>query len=591
MPCSRLWLVPLLVSFAACSGEVTAPDASAPDAQPEPDAAPLLDAAGDPPDTGEAPDAGDPPDTGEVPDAGEPRPPDVCDALSLPRRAFDEAAPSLRFGERAGDFTVATLDGSAWNLRENWTGCESYVFLVYYVGTYGDGLFRSDVEGLLRNSAPNVHYFFTSYEPDEEARRTRLEALRARFETVIVRRFATDEAQAEQWRRLHFVVDRASEIPGSVGPLVADYTAFARTSVVDIGDGRRAPAPLLHVFAIDREQRWDPGDNLNEYVGGPVLLDMAGYLGAFYDYKAALADRFAAEQGVVTRALVDTTTTARIFTPRVVLPDAATMRGFDTLELDVRITCDERNPFGCSEWDRIASVSVCVDEACTRTLELARWITPYWRRGEQRWSIEASPLLGLLSAGGAQRFRVETGPSWERATPYRAYIGLRLSSRARGLRPAGLVPAFTGGTFDADYNDRAPLEFTVPAGARRVELVSILSGHGQTMRENCAEWCDHRHRFRVDGAALPEITPSAGVGSTRGCAARARDGVPPGQWGNWGPQRAYWCPGLPVQPIVTDLTLAVTPGRTSTLTYSASYRGGTPPGGDIALSSYVVWYE
>ena len=40
-----------------------------------------------------------------------------------------------------------------------------------------------------------------------------------------------------------------------------------------------------------------------------------------------------------------------------------------------------------------------------------------------------------------------------------------------------------------------------------------------------------------------------------------------------------------------DLTDQVTPGEESALTYRASYRANdVPPGGDIALSSYVVWY-
>lgn len=583
-------LVLPMCALLACSS-----DPATPDAGPSPDAAIAADAApgagSGPDDLGVHADAAADAALDAATDAGEPRPPDVCDELSLPRRAFDPAAGGVRFGDLAGDFTVRTLDGTSWRLAERWTGCESYVFLVYYVSTYGDSLFRSSVEGLLTNGAPNVHYFFASFEPDEEARRTRLEALQARVETAIVRRFATDEDQARQRRRVHFVLDRISEIGGSVGPFITDYNTFARNSVVDIGDGRRAPAPALHAFGIDRAQRWDPGDNLNEYVGGPVLFDMASYLAAFYDFKARLEARLAGETGVVTRTLVDTTTTARIFERDVALP--AEIAAFDTLEIDIRINCSERNPFACSEWDRIANVFLCDGATCAQRSEIARWITPYWRRGEQRWTIDASPMLALMRSGGTRRFRVETGPSWERPTPYEGRVTLRFSTRGNGKpRAIGAVPAFTGGTFDASYNMRTPVRFTAPASASRVELVTILSGHGQTQQDNCAEWCDHRHRFRVEGVDLPIIAPAGNVGSTRGCAARARDGVPPGQWGNWGPERAYWCPGLPVEALRTDLTPHLVPGQEAELTYSASFRANSPPpGGDIALSSYVVWYE
>jgi hypothetical protein len=66
--------------------------------------------------------------------------------------------------------------------------------------------------------------------------------------------------------------------------------------------------------------------------------------------------------------------------------------------------------------------------------------------------------------------------------------------------------------------------------------------------------------------------------------------VIPGQWGNWAQSRAYWCPGLPVQAVRTDITALVTPGSENELTYEGAFRTGAPNGGDIALSAYVVWY-
>ncbi len=40
-----------------------------------------------------------------------------------------------------------------------------------------------------------------------------------------------------------------------------------------------------------------------------------------------------------------------------------------------------------------------------------------------------------------------------------------------------------------------------------------------------------------------------------------------------------------------DITEQVTLGVENTLAYQGSYAGGTPGGGTIELSSYVVWYE
>jgi len=196
-----------------------------------------------------------------------------------------------------------------------------------------------------------------------------------------------------------------------------------------------------------------------------------------------------------------------------------------------------------------------------------------------------------MREGGRRTLRVEMGPGWERKTERDVELSLRLST-GDGRRAQGVVKAYGGGGFGAGYNDaHPPFSFHVPAEATRVEVVSILSGHGQTDRDNCAEWCDHRHRFAVNGEELPEIRSELAIGALRGCAERADRGVSPGQGGNWAPGRAYWCPGMPVDAIRQDVTAWVDLGADNELTYTASLgRRGEPRGGDIALSTYVVWY-
>ena len=67
--------------------------------------------------------------------------------------------------------------------------------------------------------------------------------------------------------------------------------------------------------------------------------------------------------------------------------------------------------------------------------------------------------------------------------------------------------------------------------------MGIVSGHGQTDGDHCAEWCDHEHTFTVGGTE--HVVASDGqAGVPRGRAARAAEGVVPGQWGNWAPSRA-----------------------------------------------------
>jgi len=521
------------------------------------------------------------------PDAGPPPPDDVCTELGLPRDDLRADSGGVMFGDVAGDFTVNTTDGP-WTLSEEHTGCESYVFLVYFDSTYGQALWRSVPDPLVDVGPRNVHYFFVSFEEDTTTRMNRVQQMRTALDEGFDFLELPPERREAELARFHFVTDRLVDIEGSVGAFASDYIDYLPSSAVDLGDRGSARAPAPFVFGIDREQRWDSGGSLDEFVGGQPRIAMAAYLGHFYNHKAALRHRLASEAATEI-PLVEGSVTDRIFTPTVTVP---ALDDFDTLELEVEVFCPHRNVFGCSEWDRIARVSVCTDGAeCAERLELARWITPYWRRGRRHWVIDASPMLHLLESG-EQTFHVEMGPGWERATEREVRVALRLRSADRA-RAIGGALAFRGGTFDAAYNEgREPFSFTPPADASRVELVTVLSGHGQSEGANCAEWCDHRHRFEVNGEALEELVSDPGIGSPRGCAEAAAGGLPPGQFGNWAPQRAYWCPGLPVDAERIDITERVTLGSENSLTYAAAFRDGeAPAGGNIDLSAYVVWYE
>lgn len=544
----------------------------------------------------------DPPDAAPVdaaldigpdmaPDMAPPPAPDICETQDLTRRALQPGADTFNFGDIAGDFTVQTLRGS-WTLSEEWTGCESYVFLVYFPdlrqgggGAWiGDQLWDSDVAPLLQVGPGNTHYFFVSFEEDPVARMTRVDDMRRRVIASLPLGLRLPD-------RMHFVTDRLTEIEGSVGAFVTDYLEymFDPASVVDLGDRGQAQPPLPFSFGIDRLQRWDAGGSLAEVVGRPMIWRMAAYFGRFYNHIARTYER-AETDGATEVVLVDDMVTERVFNRTVTLPDAAAMDAFDTVEVDVSVTCPHRNVFACSEWDRIARIDFCLDAECMERREMVRWITPYWRRGERRWIWDASAFRAWLTPGGEQTFRIEMGPGWERATERHTRMALRLRTAGDRPKSVGAEPAFGGGEFNADYNTREPLVFTPPADATKVELVVILSGHGQTEGNNCAEWCDHRHHFTVNDVALDPLRHDGRVGSLAGCADAARDGVSPGQFGNWAPERAFWCPGLPVTPIHVDITEHVQLGMENQLTYRGTLRSNTEPrGGNIALSSYVVY--
>ncbi|MFT5357765.1 MAG: hypothetical protein ACI9KE_005002 [Polyangiales bacterium] len=494
----------------------------------------------------------------------------TCDDPAHTYRAFQAGEGSLAYGEIAGDFRLSEVGGGNFGFAESFSGCDSYVFINHAGDASSTQVFNGFVDQLLEASARNVHYFFSSYERDDEVRIPLLEGIRASIDETLAR-ISADER--EHWTpRLHVVAGTVQGIDGSAG-------AFLRA----IGTRERA-------FAIDRGQRFDPVGSLAAITGAGFVsrLPMAGYASHYYNYKASLEERVAEEDaaGVTTTVLFDEAdVTAREHLITIELPEDI---GTHQVEVDVQLVCHE-NPAECSEWDRIAALHVCRDEACEASDELVRWITPYSRPGERRWLIDATDRAGLLQAG-LTTFRLVLGPTWERATPRDVRIALRSHPDVAGATT--VLPLFRGGNFDAEYNGtHPPVNVAAPPSASRVELVVLISGHGQTGGDNCAEWCNHTHRFTLNAAGeTHEVSFPSGIGSPLGCAERSSEGVIPGQYGNWAPLRAGWCPGEPVHPHVFDVTDQVVLGGENTIEYVGSIGGGEPRGGSIELSSYLVFY-
>ncbi|HJL16228.1 MAG TPA: peptide-N-glycosidase F-related protein [Sandaracinaceae bacterium LLY-WYZ-13_1] len=545
----RACVASLLLLMSACDGDPAPVDAGGTDA-------------------GVAADAG-PPDAGT--DAG-PEPGAICDELGLSVRAFDATADGAAFQTVAGDFTVRTLDGP-WTLSERWSGCESYVFVLHDPGPTGTALYETFPDELFTEGPRNVHYFFGTFEDDAEAARALAEDMRAKVEEGFDFH-ELGEADRAFWRsRMHYLAEPIREADGSVGALT------------------REDRRVTNAFAITRQQVFDPVGSLSVVASGGFTprLPMVRFAAPYYDYLHDLDARLGAEEATVISLLDAETIAARTVDRTVTLPDAAAMAAFDALEIDVELTC-HLDPAGCSEWDRIAHVDLCEDAACETRRELVRWITPYSRPGRRRWAMDASPLLGLLRGGGERTFRIVFGPSWEEETEREVSVRLRLRDTGATESATGAELAFRGGTFDADYNaGRAPFRFTPPSGTSRVELVVVVSGHGMEA-DNCAEWCNHVHTFAIGGAEHVVEFPGE-AGAPLGCADLAGQGVPPGQWGNWAPRRAGWCPGWPVPVHRFDLTDSVTVGAENELSYRGSYMGGEPRGGMVDLSAYVVTYE
>lgn len=511
---------------------------------------------------------------------GEPADP-VCDELGLPRAEL-LAGEGDAWGDVAGDFAVETTFGP-WSLSENFSGCDSYVFINDQGSATASGLRSTATTELFERSALNVHYFFLTTSGDSVAGAQE-------WQTSIGGALAGLEASAqEHWSsRVHFVTD-------------------ASGSMVDFLSAR----PDQLTFAIDRAQRWDDPGSTSDTTGGsfapaaPVL----GYTGRYYNARHAQDLRLAAQRGVTEIVILD----QYAFEPECEgscsglpngpfansnnwtawpanFPDAESMAAFDTMEVVVTAQCGPDPDADCGHWDYEAMLNLCDTEACdAQNNELARWITPYARPGTRRWVFDASHMLGLVREGGMRW--VQFGMIWN-MNPSVWDIRIRLRDTDKDVSVRETIPAFAGNRgFNDDYNTWDPVEFTPPAGTTRVEFTALISGHGQEAN-NCAEWCEHQHEFTVNGTTV-HLREFPGEVTAQRCGEAVDDGVVPGQWGNWTPGRAGWCPGAAIEPWVVDLTDAVNIGEVNTLEYQGMFGGVPVEGGRgrIRLSSYVTFSE
>ena len=123
-----------------------------------------------------------------------------------------------------------------------------------------------------------------------------------------------------------------------------------------------------------------------------------------------------------------------------------------------------------------------------------------------------------------------------------------------------IIPIWNGTVqFNPDYdNNRPPTAFSVPENATKVEFVTYITGHGWGSAGcfNCAEFCNSKHMFEVNGGVFEFERAHPNASDNNYCMelSTIAQGVIPNQYGTWGYGRAGWCPGQDVDPYITDIT-------------------------------------
>ncbi len=523
-----------------------------------------------------------------------------CEERQCGDVVFEEGETGIRPRDRVADFTVETLDGP-WNYRDHVTGCDSVIILFYLPNNdYSVANWQTNPRRLLDRGPQNAHYLFIS--TDRRGAQTHVENQWRRFASTLNRLSEADQAA---WKgRLHFVTTGLPDLGGWIAEKMA--------------------AEPAHALAIDRRQRLREIGLLRTVGSEEGRMDFLSHEAEYFNYEFNRDEALKSEDDVVdTVVALRDETAQRNHAFNLQIP--ANIADYDHLEIDLGLWCSDHRDDNCGEWDYIAHLNACDvpenetdprrNQSCQQAIpasegveaiaaetatcncvdpfgivqersqscnesgtgfspcncgcgtQVARWITTYHREG--RWVTNTTHLLALMQNRRELPMRLNS------ANSYRAEMDFRFSNKGKGARPVALKPLFSGGGYNATYNDKyEPIPFAVDADHRRVELTALITGHGHTAeRENCAEFCNHTHHFAVNGGdAYVKEHPEAG--DFMGCAKQIVDGVVPNQFGTWTLGRGGWCPGQDVKPWVVDLTADVRRDDSNTITYESLFRGG-----------------
>ena len=500
-----------------------------------------------------------------------------CESTGMTERVFADVDDSSELYATAADFTVATTEGS-YTLSEQWTGCGNVLVIPdqpQQATGWPKDLWqkKSDIADLLANLPDNTQVLFVSTEMGEDTRLEILGDLQGKVDDALKDIEESDDLES----RIFYVTERARKLDGWLGEVFTSPNW-------GVGIDRFQRIRYIGSFA-------DPTRYEADYGWFAPNLSMAANEAIYYNFESDRDDEMEALgateiplwQGDV---ISDPGWAGARGSIEIELPDAATMATYDTMEWELYLGCEGEGEYGyCPAWDYLVYLYLCdVDDPDSCSTEIGRWITTYHREG--RWVHDVTGLLPLLADGGTRKFQFYS------QQPYVVELTLRLANQGRELRPVSATPLYTGGSFNETYNDRFDeIEVEIPATAERVEIASVISGHGQVSPGTCAEFCVTTHHFWVNGDE--NVLSLDDAGSGYGCMEQVAEGTVPNQYGTWWYGRSNWCPGKEVELDTTDITAQVTAGETAVFDYEGYYQGSpyTTGGANIVMSSWVVVYE
>ncbi len=223
---------------------------------------------------------------------------------------------------------------------------------------------------------------------------------------------------------------------------------------------------------------------------------------------------------------------------------------FDQILLHFQVDCPNT---GCDPWDQPAAFYLDTPEG---SFELARYVTPYGKACGP-WTIDITDFKSVLRGPVSIRSFIQVwgGSGWlvnaslqfiENEVP--TYLSLQ-----RLWETNNWVYGDPGISYDLEEQSVAVANNTETAHMRMT-----ITGHGQGNTNNAAEFSNQTHEIMVNGASSAMHNLWKDDCEFNTCS---------DQFGTWLFDRAGWCPGQEVTPLIHNLTDAATPGSSIQLDY------------------------
>lgn len=514
---------------------------------------------------------------------------DGCALPQIPIQWSSGPNSASAFGT-VGEFSFPTTTGS-FSIRNEWTGNHTYLFIFNYKSSsYMTNLWSQDVGLFLAGVPDNTIVTFGSFDSDYASD---IQGMENRVQNWLGNQ---DQTVRDSWNgRIQYMDQRASSSTGSLGQIINEWSAF--------------------YYGIDRFQRWRQVGSLLDWSQGSSCCYRLHYI-------AHEPQMWNSEFPTQLRPQDPGITTVDVWAGErhsggwgggyssymnATLPEAITMDLFDTLEVHHEHRCtDRRDRYGidddgdgstdrfggCHEWDRLQRLSLCNNTTSNSCgTEVVRYITTYGREGQ--WTTDISPFLFMFLDGGDRRFK------YSGAEGGNLVITLMFSKWDNDdSRPVRGELAFVMNQnpdkFNSNYNNESAFDRRHDVDSNEwhsVSIVAAITGHGfGEDPNNCAEFCNHEHKYSMNGYDVTEDHPMAGnssVNSDReGCRKTTGEGTVANQFGSWPYGRAGWCAGQDVKLWIYDISHWINPTGTNELLYQGLFDGAQYQ--ETSTNPYIV---